>query len=57
MGWDLGYAVTEVLAVIKIRGRDGPTIEIPHGADFFFKFVADIILQTQTSKAVKELGC
>jgi len=49
MGWDLGYAVTEVLAVIKIRGRDGPTIEIPHGADFFFKFVADIILQTQTS--------
>jgi hypothetical protein len=34
MGFD--FAVTEVLAMMKIRGRDGPTGEIPHDAGYFF---------------------
>jgi hypothetical protein len=56
MGWDFGYAVTEVPAMMEIRGRDGRATEIPHDAGFFFKFVANIILQTLTSKAIKVLG-
>ena len=36
MGGYLGYAVTEVLAMMKIRSRDEPTTEISHDAGIFF---------------------